>query len=317
MPEFDQQPKRTFFGRSDDTVPGEGGNYRFLAALEQKRAWAVNLRLRAFAGVPALAAVLLAVAFAPKFIIVLIIAGAGMYGLHEYLKMVEEGMGPGLPYAPLMTGAGLMGLGVLFADSPVSGHNGLQFMLFVSTLIAVFFVWFRGPRESPRELQNAGAALLGLVLIPWFINHMCLLVKLPDGRGAVNFLILVITLNDTAAYLVGSLFGKRPLLPEVSPNKTVEGAVGGLGGGMLGGLISWSWLGGGVLNFGVVELLAMGAVLAAVGQAGDLLESKLKRLNHADESGQFLPGHGGLLDRMDSFLLATPFFYYFLWFFYL
>jgi phosphatidate cytidylyltransferase len=317
MSDFDPQPKRMVFGRPDDAVPGEGGNYRFLAALEQNRAWAANLKTRLFAGVPALVVILLAVAFAPKFIIVLAIAGAGMYGLHEYLKMVEEGMGPGLPYAPLMTGAGLMGLGVLFAENPVAGHNGLQFMLFVATLIAVYFVWFRGPRETPRELQHAGAALLGLVLIPWFINHMCLLIKLPDGRGAVNFLILVITLNDTAAYLVGSLFGKRPLLPEVSPNKTVEGSIGGLAGGMVGGLISWTWLGGGVLAFGVGELLIMGVVLAAVGQAGDLLESKLKRLNHADESGHFLPGHGGLLDRMDSYLLATPFFYYFLWFFYL
>lgn len=317
MSAFDQPPKRMFFSRSDDTVPGEGGNYSFLAALEQNRAWAVNLRTRLFAGVPALAGVLLAVAFAPKFIIVLLVAGAGMYGLHEYLKMVESGMGPGLPYAPLMAGAALMGLGVLFADSPAAGHNGLQFMLFVSTLLAVYFVWFRGPRESPRELQHAGAALLGLILIPWFINHMSLLIKLPDGRGAVNFLILVVTLNDTGAYMVGSLFGKRPLLPEVSPNKTVEGALGGLAGGMVGGLISWSWLGGGVLGFSVLELLIMGAALAAVGQAGDLLESKLKRLNQADESGQFLPGHGGLLDRMDSFLLATPFFYYFLWFFYL
>jgi phosphatidate cytidylyltransferase len=317
MSEFEQQPKRLFFGRTDDTVPGEGGNYRFLAALEQNRAWAANLKTRAMAGVPTLVIALLLVAFAPKFLIVLLVAGAGMYGLHEYLKMVENGMGPGLPYAPLMTGAGLMGLGVLFAESPVAGHNGLQFMLFVAVLIAVYFVWFRGSRESPRELQHAGAALLGLVLIPWFINHMALLIKLPDGRGAVNFLILVIALNDTAAYLVGSLFGKRKLIPEVSPNKTVEGAAGGLAGGMLGGLISWSWLGGGVLNLGIVELLVLGGVLAAIGQAGDLLESKLKRLNHADESGRFLPGHGGLLDRMDAYLLATPFFYYFLWFFYL
>src|SRR5262245_51568420 len=107
MSEFNQQPKRTFFSRPDDTVPGEGGNYRFLEALDKNRACASNLRIRLFAGIPALVVILLTVAFAPKFIIVLLVAGSGMYGLHEYLKMVESGMGPGLPYAPLMTGAGL------------------------------------------------------------------------------------------------------------------------------------------------------------------------------------------------------------------
>jgi phosphatidate cytidylyltransferase len=312
MAEHKPEPRWPSFGRTDDPVPGEGGNYRFLAALEQSQGWQRNLRQRLLAGVPALALVLLIIAFAPPFVVGLLVLAAGMYGLHEYLTLVEVGIGPALPYAPLMTGAGLMGLGAVWR-----GQQGLLAMLFVATLLAIFFVWFRGPKETPRELQHAGAALLGLILVPWFINHLTLLARLPDGRGVLGFLFLVVTLNDSAAYLVGSLFGKRLLLPEVSPKKTVEGAMAGIGGGLVAAIVSWTWLGGSGLNFGFLELLVLAVMLAAVAQMGDLLESKLKRLTRAEDSGSFLPGHGGLLDRMDSYLLAAPFFYYFLWLFYL
>jgi phosphatidate cytidylyltransferase len=217
----------------------------------------------------------------------------------------------------MIASAVVIGLGGLFG-----GQQGMQAMFFVSALFMVFWVWFRDTPDTPRQFQNAGAALLGLMLVPWLINHVTLLLQLPDGngsvaRGAVNFLIMVLTLNDTAAYVVGSLMGKRPLIPSVSPNKTVEGAIGGLIGGLCGGLISWSWLGGGILNLGVFELSVLGIMLAAVAQGGDLLESKLKRLTYADDSGTFLPGHGGILDRMDSYLLAGPALYYFLQAFYL
>ena len=311
MADFEQPSKRSGFGQTDDTVPGDGGHYRYRDEIDESRAWYANLKQRAFAGIPALVLVLLFVAKAPLFILIMLVAAAGIYAMHEYLKMVEDGMGPGLPYGPLMTGAGLIGLGTLF--SPANG-SGMHLMLFVSALLAMYFVWFRGPRETPRELQHAGAALLGLILIPWFINHLGLILQIEGGRGPLNFLIVVITLNDTAAYLVGSLFGKHLLIPEVSPKKTVEGSLGGIGGGVLGGVISYTWLGGSDLGFGMVQLIFLGAVLAAVGQAGDLLESKLKRLNHADDSGHFLPGHGGILDRLDSYLLTAPLFYYYtLW----
>jgi phosphatidate cytidylyltransferase len=312
MADFKDNRFFTMFGRSDDAVPGEGGNYSFLAALEQSRGWSKNLRRRVFAGIPALAIILLAVAFAPVKLVGLLVVVAGGFGTREYVKLLNSGLGFAPQQAPMVAGAVLIGLGGLFG-----GQQGMQAMFFLSALFIVFWIWFRDTRDSPRQLQNAGAALLGLMLVPWLINHLTLLLQLPDGRGAVSFLIMVLTLNDTAAYFVGSLMGKRKLMPSVSPNKTVEGAVGGLIGGLCGGLISWSWLGGGVLNLGVFELSALGIMLAAVAQGGDLLESKLKRLTYADDSGSFLPGHGGILDRMDSYLLAGPLLYYFLQAFYL
>jgi len=312
MADFKENRFFALFGRTDDAVPGVGGNYGFLAALEQGRAWRRNARRRALAGIPAVAIILAAVALAPVWLVGILVVAAGAYGMHEYVKLLESGFGHAPPYFPLVVSAAVIGLGGL-----IGAQEGMQAMFFLSALGMVFWVWFRDKNDAPRQLQNAGAALLGLMLVPWLINHLTLLLQLPDGRGSVNFLIMVLTLNDTAAYLVGSTMGKRPLMPSVSPHKTVEGSIGGLIGGLCGGLISWSWLGGGVLNLGVFELCVLGIVLAAVGQAGDLLESKLKRLTYAEESGTFLPGHGGILDRMDSYLLAGPLLYYFLQAFYL
>ncbi len=312
MADFKENRFFTLFGRSDDDVPGEGGSYSFLATLEQSRGWRRNLRRRLLAGIPALVILLAIVALAPVKLSGLLVVAAGGYGMYEYAKLVESGLGYAPPRLPMVVAAIVIGIGGL-----LGANEGMQAMFFLSALVMVFLVWFRDTTDTPRQFQNAGAALLGLMLVPWLINHLTLLLQLPDGPGAVNFLVMVISLNDTAAYLVGSLMGKRKLIPSVSPNKTVEGAIGGLVGGLCGGLISWSWLGGGVLNLGVFELSLLGIMLAAVAQGGDLLESKLKRLTYADDSGSFLPGHGGLLDRMDSYLLAAPLLYYFLQAFYL
>jgi phosphatidate cytidylyltransferase len=312
MADFKENRFFTMFSRSDDAVPGEGGNYGLLAALEKSKGWRANLRRRIFAGIPALIILLAVVALAPVKLTGLLVVLAGGYGMYEYGKMVQTGLGYVPPRNPMVLAAVAIGLGGLFG-----GQEGMQAMFFVSALVMVFLVWFQDTKDTPRQFQNAGAALLGLMLVPWLINHLTLLLQLPDGPGAVSFLIMVLSLNDTAAYLVGSLMGKHPLMPSVSPNKTIEGSIGGLIGGLVGGLISWSWLGHGVLNLGVIELSVLGIVLAAVAQGGDLLESKLKRLTYADDSGSFLPGHGGILDRMDSYLLAAPVLYYFLRAFYL
>lgn len=312
MTDFKENRFLTLFSRTDDAVPGEGGNYGLLAALEKSRGWRTNLRRRLAAGVPALVIILAIVALAPVWLTGLLVVLAGAYGMYEYGKLVDSGFGFSPPRKPMVVLALVIGLGGL-----LGGQQGMQAMFFLSSLVMVFWVWFRDTKDTPRQFQNAGAALLGLMLVPWLINHLTLMLQVPGGPGAVNFLVMVLTLNDTAAYMVGSLMGKRQLMPSVSPNKTVEGAIGGLIGGLCGGLISWTWLGGSVLSLGVLELSFLGILLAAVAQGGDLLESKLKRLTYADESGSFLPGHGGILDRMDSYLLAAPLLYYFLQAFYL
>ncbi len=122
-------------------------------------------------------------------------------------------------------------------------------------------------------------------------------------------IIFSIWINDTMAYIVGSFIGKTPL-SKISPKKTMEGT---LGGAVLCvaamALISW-WL-----NFNVIHFTIIAAICAIFGTLGDLLESKLKRMAQVKDSGSIMPGHGGFLDRFDSFLVATPFVWLYVYFF--
>lgn len=122
-------------------------------------------------------------------------------------------------------------------------------------------------------------------------------------------IIFSIWINDTMAYIVGSFIGKTPF-SKISPKKTWEGTAGGavLCVAVIA-LISW-WL-----NFDVIHFTIIAAICAIFGTLGDLLESKLKRMAQVKDSGSIMPGHGGFLDRFDSFLIATPFVWLYVYFF--
>ena len=271
--------------------------------------WSGNLKRRALSGIPAFLLVLIVAGFAPTFVISLIVMVIAVLATIEFHRLLPDRERSGLTAQPLVVGAIMLGAGVL-----LMGLSGLNLMLFAAVIVVTAMVWL-GPAGSTEEgLPSAGLALLGLILVPWMLNHLSLIHALPGGGGYLAMLVTIVTLNDTLAYLVGSLLGTRPLVPRISPHKTVEGAVAGVTGGVIGGLIGYLWL----LPFdtgpGFLEALLIGAVLSAFAQAGDLLESKLKRLVGADESGNFLPGHGGLLDRLDAYLLSAPLLYYYLHF---
>jgi phosphatidate cytidylyltransferase len=129
------------------------------------------------------------------------------------------------------------------------------------------------------------------------------------GPAALTWLVVIIVASDSAQYYSGRALGRRKLAPLVSPAKTVEGAVGGLIAGAAAGALLVEW---GLPGLGVVPGALMGAALAAVGIMGDLFESMLKRSAGVKDSSQLIPGHGGLLDRIDSYLFAAPFLYLFL-----
>jgi phosphatidate cytidylyltransferase len=120
----------------------------------------------------------------------------------------------------------------------------------------------------------------------------------------VFFVLLVIMMGDTAAYLVGNYFGKRKLVPEISPGKTVEGMLGYVTGSVLGGCLGASFL---VTELGAIEVVAVSGILSLLGQIGDLFESSIKRVFAVKDSGTLLPGHGGVLDRLDSLIFPAVF----------
>ena len=128
------------------------------------------------------------------------------------------------------------------------------------------------------------------------------------GREAVLLLLLTIVMSDTAQYYCGRAFGRRPLAPTISPKKTLEGAIGGL----LFGTVVMSFGGRYVFpDANLVILVLVSASIAALGIVGDLFESLLKRSAGVKDSSRIIPGHGGVLDRIDSWLFAAPLYYAF------
>ena len=128
------------------------------------------------------------------------------------------------------------------------------------------------------------------------------------GSDLVFLLFFVVWSSDTAAYYVGSSFGRRPLAPRVSPKKTIEGAVGGVFGALLAAFIASVWF---YTRLTAIDCVFLGLALGTIGILGDLVESMLKRGSGMKDSASLVPGHGGILDRVDSLLYAGPVLYYY------
>ncbi len=178
-------------------------------------------------------------------------------------------------------------------------------LLIVSAAIAVLALTLT---LSPVQNQNAALTLAAVLYPAALLAHAPLLLGGEQGLEWIVFLLVVTFSSDTGAFFVGKAMGKRPLAPTISPNKTWEGAIGGFAAAILAAFIA-AW----ALNIDVdlPLIVVLGALMGVVGQAGDLFESKLKRLADVKESGRLLPGHGGVLDRLDSIVFNLALVYYF------
>jgi phosphatidate cytidylyltransferase len=167
------------------------------------------------------------------------------------------------------------------------------------------------------SIANVGATVLGVFYVGWLGGHLGLLRSLPGsvgpaeevGRRVVYFTFLVTWAGDTGAYFTGRALGRRPLLPSVSPKKTVEGTIGGLAASTLVGLAAGHWM---LPQLGPAHAAGLGFLAGVVGPIGDLVESLMKRDSGVKDAGEAIPGHGGVLDRFDSLLFVAPVIYYYL-----
>ena len=178
--------------------------------------------------------------------------------------------------------------------------------LFDAVLVVTAFLAALELRRLVRD-QIPFAALVAVYLIV----PIYLLQRIRDyhGPGALMTLIGVIVVSDTAQFYTGRGFGRRKLAPAISPKKTVEGAIGGaVFGAMAGVVCTYRWL----PAIPPVTALVASLLIAIAGMAGDLFESWLKRRAGVKDSGDLIPGHGGMLDRIDSWLFASPVFWLFL-----
>ena len=182
----------------------------------------------------------------------------------------------------------LIGIGALTRQDP---REGLA--VFATTTFAAMYVGLLG---FVARLASTDA----------FVDRNAILGWLGSDRAWIVALVFVVWAYDTAAYLVGRRFGRTPFMRHVSPSKTLEGVAGGLVASLVIGIVLFAALGRPVIAGGV-----FGVLVAAAAQAGDLVESMLKRAAGAKESSRLIPGHGGLLDRIDSFLFAGPVAFFF------
>ena len=164
--------------------------------------------------------------------------------------------------------------------------------------------------QKERLLADWGWTLAGVMLIGYSLSHAILIRKvIPDGREWLFSLVLLTFAVDTGAYAMGRLVGRRRMAPTISPRKTWEGAAGGTMAGM-GAAVALDAVYG--LGVSIPSMLVLGALIAIFAQLGDLSLSVVKRAAGAKESGALIPGHGGILDRVDSLIPAVLVLYYFL-----
>jgi phosphatidate cytidylyltransferase len=164
--------------------------------------------------------------------------------------------------------------------------------------------------ELRAGVLRAAWTLLGVIYAGGLLGYGSLLRTGSEGREFVFFVAFTIWAGDIGAYYVGSRLGRRPLAPRISPKKTVEGAVGGIGATLL-----VAALGSGGLwpRLPVMTAILVGGVLALFGVLGDLAESAIKRAAGVKDSGRIIPGHGGVLDRLDSVIFGCPVLYALVW----
>lgn len=157
-------------------------------------------------------------------------------------------------------------------------------------------------------MNRVGRMALGLLYIPLLMSYWILIRQGENGRTWIFFILVLAFAGDIAAFYVGRRFGKRKLLPEVSPGKSVEGVFGLCVGSLAGGLLFRAIF---LPELPIIHAAVLALVGSLLGQLGDLCESLFKREAGVKDSGVLLPGHGGILDRLDCLIFIAPYVYYY------
>jgi phosphatidate cytidylyltransferase len=201
----------------------------------------------------------------------------------------------------------LAGAAVVAACYATGSAYGPPTVVLMTALVAIGAVAVASGKPGPGVLGDAAASLFPVLYIGLPLGALAA-VRLTNGREAVLLLMATIVVSDSAQYYTGRAFGRRPLSPAISPNKTVEGAAGGV----IFGTTAMTLVGMRIFPHTPIVLLVLtGATVVTLGIVGDLFESLLKRSAGVKDSSALIPGHGGVLDRIDSWLFAAPVYYVF------
>jgi len=259
-----------------------------------------------------------AIWFGEPWFTLLAMAGAGLAAIEFYRLAASAGASP------------VRGLGVVLSLLFIASRNPdllaalaphldpallLPLLLALALALPLFWLLLR-PRPGTTSV-NWAWTLGGILYVGWLLSHLVSLRGMVDGRNWLFLVVMVTAASDTAAFFIGRAFGRRSLAPRISPRKTWEGAIGGAVGAMAFSLLFAAPRLFGTSNPLHVDVLVLwqapllGLLVSVFGQLGDLAESFLKRNAGVKDSGSLLPGHGGILDRLDSVVFAGVVVYYY------
>ena len=239
----------------------------------------------------------------PRWVFSLLVVALSAVAAWELMRLFERAGRPGYTWLAVVGAAGVT------TSFGTPGFPGTAVAVFTAALgVAVSVpVWL----DVPPAVEPVAATLLAIAYVGWSLGYAVLLNGLPDGADLVLFLVGTTWAGESAAYAVGSTMGRHPLAANISPRKTVEGAVGQVAASTLAAIGLGAWL---LPEWSMLATVVAGIVLGIVGQIGDLAESVIKRSLGAKDTGGLVPGHGGVLDRLDGLMFNAPaLFYYASW----
>lgn len=229
------------------------------------------------------------------FFTLLAVSLIGMRELYKVMKVSDE-------HVTVLELVGYLGA-VLYYIAMKADFGNYGTMAIIISMILILFVYVFGyPKYHAEQVM---AAFFGVVYVAVMLSFIYLTRSLPDGKFLVWLIFLCSWGCDTCAYCVGMLIGKHKIAPVLSPKKSIEGAVGGVAGAALLGVIYAAATQGKMAEYALI--CAVGALISMV---GDLAASAIKRNQNIKDYGKLIPGHGGILDRFDSVIITAPVIYY-------
>ena len=233
-------------------------------------------------------------------LLILILVGTGL-GLLEFYRLAY-------PQSRLWEKTAGIALGLSFPIVAFFCQGESSLAIMVVVVFVLFLLFVAKPGDFDGLPSRMAILLFGTVYIGFLLSHAVLLRRQPMGTQWVFFLLLTVWAGDTCAYFVGTLIGKHKLYPRISPKKTVEGLLGGLAGSIIVAFVFRTFF---LKDLAWSHVLLIASIILILGQFGDFGESMIKRSVNVKDSSRLIPGHGGILDRLDSFLFSTPFLYYY------
>lgn len=256
-----------------------------------------------------LVAALLVVTFAPEWVFTLAVCGACLIVLREITVTFQQETKLSIVIIDYIFA------GLYMASGFLRQETGSRIIYMITIFFVMALLIFSVIDHREVNFDDVCASLFLVIYSVVFLIHMSFIRRMDNGLALVFLAFLGAFLPDTSAYFAGNLFGHHKLIEAVSPNKTVEGAIGAV----VGAVVSF-FIYGGILTFlgysvHFPRLLLLSLICGVVAQFGDLSASVMKRAYKAKDFGKLIPGHGGLLDRIDSLIFVTPVVYYFITYF--